>query len=276
MKTYPRLLSIAGSDCSGGAGIQADLKTASACGVYAMTAITAVVDENTVGVTGIHSIPVPMVLGQIRSCLDDIGADAIKIGMLDSPDLISAIADLLSSRYPTIPVVLDPVMVAQSGDPLVPPDAASALRALLVPHATVITPNLPEASVLLDRPIPTPADALSAARDLLTLGCPHALVKGGHFEDGATSDDILASAGDPPTVQTYPAPRIPTRNNHGTGCTLSSAIASHIALGHPVTEAVSLAKDYITGAIRAGSTYAIGRGHGPVHHFWRLWTAPLP
>ena len=273
MNTYPRLLSIAGSDCSGGAGIQADIKTASACGVYAMTAVTAVVDENTVGVTGIHSIPVPMVLGQIRSCLDDIGADAIKIGMLDSPDLIAAIADLLSTRYPGIPVVLDPVMVAQSGDPLVPPEAADALRTLLVPRATVITPNLPEAAVLLSRSIDTPEAAAAAARDLCTLGCRAALVKGGHFENGPDSDDILYDSA-ASLLRPYPAPRIPTRNNHGTGCTLSSAIASYIALGHPLPEAVALAKDYITAAIRAGAAYRIGCGHGPVHHFWRFWTAP--
>ena len=270
MNTYPRLLSIAGSDCSGGAGIQADIKTASACGVYAMTAVTAVVDENTVGVTGIHSIPVPMVLGQIRSCLDDIGADAVKIGMLDSPPLIAAIADLLSTRYPSIPVVLDPVMVAQSGAPLVPPEAADALRTLLVPRATLITPNLPEAAVLLSRPIDTPEAAADAARDLCALGCRAALVKGGHFENGPDSDDILYDSSTS-LLRPYPAPRIPTRNNHGTGCTLSSAIASHIALGHPLPEAVALAKDYITSAIRAGATYTIGHGHGPVHHFWRLW-----
>ena len=273
MNTYPRLLSIAGSDCSGGAGIQADIKTASACGVYAMTAITAVVDENTVGVTGIHSIPVPIVLGQIRSCLDDIGADAVKIGMLDSPDLISAIADLLTSRYPSIPVVLDPVMVAQSGDPLIPPEAADALRAHLIPHATVITPNLPEAAALLGRPIASPNDVPPAARDLCALGCRAAFVKGGHFEGGATSDDVLYDTASD-SLHSYPAPRIPTRNNPGTGCTLSSAIASHIALGHPLPEAIALAKDYITSAIRAGADYQIGRGHGPVHHFWRLWSSP--
>jgi len=273
MKTYPRVLSIAGSDCSGGAGIQADIKTISACGAYAMTAITAVVDENTVGVTAIHSIPLPMVIGQIRSCLDDIGADAVKIGMLDSPPLIRAIAELLAERYPAIPVVLDPVMVAQSGDPLVPPEAAAALRTVLVPRAALITPNLPEAAALLGRPVDSPEAAADAARSLAALGCRAALVKGGHFENGPDSDDVLYdSATD--TLRAYPAPRIPTRNNHGTGCTLSSAIAAHIALGHPVPEAVALAKDYITSAIRAGGDYRIGRGHGPVHHFWRFWTAP--
>jgi hydroxymethylpyrimidine/phosphomethylpyrimidine kinase len=271
-KTYPRVLSIAGSDCSGGAGIQADIKTVSACGAYAMSAVTAVVDENTVGVTGVWPVPPEFVCGQIRSCLEDIGADAIKIGMLGTPELVRAVAKQLAESAQGIPVVLDPVMVAQSGDRLVGDDAAMALRAELLPMAAVITPNLPEASVLLERPIRRAEDLREGAAELCRrFGCAAALVKGGHLEEGEDSDDLLYEAAGGGRWVAYPGERIPTRNNHGTGCTLSSAIAAHLALGHPLEEAVRRAKAYITGAIWAGAEYRVGKGHGPVHHFWQWY-----
>jgi hydroxymethylpyrimidine/phosphomethylpyrimidine kinase len=274
-RRYRRVLSIAGSDCSGGAGVQADIKTISACGCYAMSAITALVAENTVGVQAIHSAPVDFVLQEIRSCLDDIGADAIKIGMLDSPELIRGVAELLQARYPEIPVVLDPVMVAQSGDRLIPDDAAEALKTGLVSIACVITPNLPEAEVLLGRPIRTVAELEGAARELCErLGCRNALVKGGHLE-GAVSDDTLHLGAEGRCVA-FPTARIATKNNHGTGCTLSSAIASFLAKGLPVEDAVREAKHYITEAIRTGAAYEIGHGHGPVCHFWATWGAGRP
>lgn len=270
-KTYPRVLSIAGSDCSGGAGIQADIKTISACGAYAMTAVTAVVDENTVGVTGIWEVPPEFVCGEIRSCLDDIGADAIKIGMLGTPELVRAVARQLAESAAGVPIVLDPVMVAQSGDRLVGDEAAEALKGELLPLAAVITPNLPEASVLLGRPIRRAEDLAPAAEELCRrFGCAAALIKGGHLEEGEDSDDLLYEKSVGRCIP-FPAERIATRNNHGTGCTLSSAIAAHLALGHPLVDAVRRAKAYITEAIRSGAEYRIGNGHGPVHHFWNWW-----
>ena len=270
-KTYPRVLSIAGSDCSGGAGIQADIKSISACGAFAMSAVTAVVDENTVGVTGIWEVPPEFVCGQIRSCLEDIGADAIKIGMLGTPELVRAVARQLAESARGIPIVLDPVMVAQSGDRLVGDEAAAALRGELLPMARIITPNLPEASVLLDRPILRRADLREGAAELCRrFGCAAALVKGGHLAEGEDSDDLLYEsdgAGGGRWVE-FPGERIATRNNHGTGCTLSSAIAAHLALGYPLEEAVRRAKAYITEAIRSGAGYRVGKGHGPVDHFW--------
>lgn len=270
-KTYPRVLSIAGSDCSGGAGIQADIKAISACGAYAMSAVTAVVDENTVGVSGIWEVPPEFVCGQIRSCLEDIGADAIKIGMLGTPELVRAVARQLAESARGVPIVLDPVMVAQSGDRLVGDEAAAALRGELLPMARIITPNLPEASVLLERPICRRADLREGAAELCRrFGCAAALVKGGHLAEGEDSDDLLYEAdgaGGGRWVE-FPGERIATRNNHGTGCTLSSAIAAQLALGHPLEEAVRRAKAYITEAIRSGAGYRIGKGHGPVNHFW--------
>lgn len=269
-KTYPRVLSIAGSDCSGGAGIQADIKTISACGAFAMSAVTAVVDENTVGVTGIWAVPPEFVCGQIRSCLEDIGADAIKIGMLGTPELVQAVARQLRESAAGVPIVLDPVMVAQSGDRLVGDEAAEALKGELIPMAAVITPNLPEASVLLGRPIRRAADLREGAAELCRrFGCAAALVKGGHLEEGEDSDDLLYESADGGRWVEYPGERIATRNNHGTGCTLSSAIAAHLALGYPLEEAVRRAKAYITGAIRSGAGYKVGKGHGPVDHFWQ-------
>jgi hydroxymethylpyrimidine/phosphomethylpyrimidine kinase len=271
MKTYKRVLSIAGSDCSGGAGIDADLKTISACGGYAMAAVTALVAENTVGVQAIHEVPADFVRAQIASCLDDIGADAIKIGMLGSPGLIEAVAASLDEKARGIPVVLDPVMVAQSGDRLVDDASAAALEQLLLPRATIVTPNLPEAEALAGMRIrtsgelPRAADAIAAKAGSGTAF----LIKGGHLEDEPESDDFLR-LGNGETLR-LEGKRIATKNNHGTGCTLSSAIATFLAHGCGVADAVTKAKAYITEAIRAGAAYEIGHGHGPVHHFHAFW-----
>jgi len=268
LKTYRRVLTIAGSDSGGGAGIQADLKTIAANGCYGMSVITALTAQNTLGVTGIHAVPVAFVAAQIEAVLADIGADAIKIGMLFSPELIRTVADSLR-KFEVHAVVLDPVMVAQSGDKLLQDEAIEALKQHLIPLAHLITPNLPEASVLLGREIASAATIKQAAVDLAALGCANVLIKGGHLETG-DSDDCLYLGAEQRMV-TLPGERIATRNNHGTGCTLSSAIASFIARGETTENAVRLAKDYITGAIRAGAGYSIGHGHGPVHHFFRFF-----
>ena len=268
MKEYKRVLSIAGSDPSGGAGLQADLKTISALGCYAMTAVVAVVDENTVGVTGVHPIPEEFVAGQIRSCLDDIGADAVKIGMLHSAKLIRTVESVLR-QYDVRNIVLDPVMVATSGDPLLEADAVATLRDVLVPCARVITPNLPEAEILLGRKINGPADFGIAARELSQGGRTSVLLKAGHLTADVLTDVFYNAETD--EILELSSPRIATANTHGTGCTLSSAIASQLALGLELDDAIAAAKDYISQAIAAGAAYSIGHGHGPVHHFHRWW-----
>lgn len=267
-KNYHRVLTIAGSDSGGGAGIQADLKTFAANGCYGMSVITALTAQNTLGVTGIHAVPVDFVTAQMDAVLGDIGADAVKIGMLFSPQLIRAVAQGLV-RHQVRTIVLDPVMVAQSGDKLLQDEAIDALKSELVPLATLITPNLPEAEVLLGRDIATPEAAQNAARDLAALGPANILVKGGHLESG-DSDDCLY-LGDTGRMVRLHGERIATRNNHGTGCTLSSAIAAHLAKGEDMETAVRHAKAYISGAIRAGALYRLGQGHGPVHHFFRFF-----
>ena len=265
---HPCALTIAGSDSGGGAGIQADLKTFMMQGCYGLSVITALTAQNTLGVTGIHAVPVDFVAAQMDAVLGDIGADAVKIGMLFSPELIRAVAQGLI-RHGVKTVVLDPVMVAQSGDKLLQDEAIEALKSELIPLATLITPNLPEASVLLGRDIATQEAALKALAELAAMGCENVLVKGGHLESGDSDDSLYL--GPEHRVITLPGVRIPTRNNHGTGCTLSSAIASNLARGEDVETAVRHAKEYISGAIRAGAAYVIGRGHGPVHHFHRIF-----
>ena len=267
-KKYCRVLTIAGSDSGGGAGIQADLKTFSANGCYGMSVITALTAQNTVGVTGIHPVPVDFVRAQIEAVLSDIGADAVKIGMLFSPELIQCVADELD-RFQVKKIVLDPVMVATSGDKLLQDDAVQALKEHLIPLASIITPNLPEAGVLVGREITSPDGVAQAAAELTALGCPDILIKGGHFENG-DSDDLLYLGREKRKVF-LPAARIDTTNTHGTGCTLSSAIAANMAQGREVGEAVLRAKEYITGAIAAGADYELGKGHGPVHHFYRFF-----
>jgi hydroxymethylpyrimidine/phosphomethylpyrimidine kinase len=261
-------LTIAGSDSGGGAGIQADLKTIAANGCYGLTVITALTAQNTLGVTGIHAVPVDFVRAQMDAVLGDIGCDAVKIGMLFSPELIRTVADGLK-RHAVRRIVLDPVMVAQSGDKLLQDEAIAALKDYLIPLADIITPNLPEASVLVGREIGSPEVIGPAAVELADLGCRSVLIKGGHLEAEAC-DDCLYLAEEKRMI-ILPGSRIATRNNHGTGCTLSSAIASFIAGGEDVETAVRRAKDYITEAIRAGAAYTLGGGHGPVHHFHRFW-----
>ncbi len=268
MKTYRRALTIAGSDPSGGAGIQADLKTFSACGCYGMSAITAVVDENTVGVTGVHPIPVDFVSGQIKSVIDDIGADAVKIGMLHSSELILAVRDTLAG-YGISNIVLDPVMVATSGDPLLQEDAVATLKAELVPYARVITPNIPEAELLLGRRLESQDELPDAARELSQNRRVSVMLKAGHLHDEELVDIFYNAETD--EILRLSSLRLDTPNTHGTGCTLSSAFAAFLAHGQGLNEAARNAKDYITAAITAGSAYSIGHGHGPVHHFFRFW-----
>jgi hydroxymethylpyrimidine/phosphomethylpyrimidine kinase len=233
-----------------------------------MSVITALTAQNTVGVTGIHAVPVEFVAAQMEAVLSDIGADAVKIGMLFSPELIRTVAETLRT-YNVRTIILDPVMVAQSGDKLLQDEAIDALKKHLIPLADLITPNLPEASVLLGREIGTTGAIESAAVELAAMGCENVLIKGGHLESD-DSDDCLY-LGPEQRMVILPGERIATRNNHGTGCTLSSAIASFIARGETIENAVRHAKEYITGAIRAGAAYTIGHGHGPVHHFYRFF-----
>ncbi len=267
-KKYRRVLTVAGSDSGGGAGIQADLKTIAANGCYGLTVITALTAQNTLGVSGIQAVPVEFVRAQLDAVLTDIGCDAVKIGMLFSPELIRAVAEGLR-RYRLKMVVLDPVMVAQSGDKLLQDEAIDALKGHLIPLADIITPNLPEASVLLGREIRTPEEIEGAAVELAELGCRNVLIKGGHLEAGDCDDCLYLSAEKRMII--LPGRRIITGNNHGTGCTLSSAIASFLARGEGIEEAVRLAKDYISRALEAGAAYTLGGGHGPVHHFYRFW-----
>ncbi len=268
-KHYRRVLTIAGSDPSGGAGLQADLKTFSACGCYGASAVVAVVDENTLGVTGVHPIPLAFVVGQIRSVLDDIGTDAVKIGMLHSSELIRGVLETLKS-FPAIRnIVLDPVMVATSGDRLLLEEAIATLREELIPYARVITPNIPEAEILLGRAIREQGELPKAAHELADRYGVSVLLKAGHLNDNRLIDFFYnIETGEELRLCSQ---RLHTVNTHGTGCTLSSAVAAFLARGYELSEAVSLAKTYINKAIAAGAEYEIGRGHGPVHHFHAFW-----
>ncbi len=259
---YARVLTIAGSDSGGGAGIQADLKTFAALGCYGMSAITALTAQNTVGVQGIHAVPAEFLKAQIQSVVEDIGVDAVKIGMLHAPGIADVVAWAID-HYQLTNVVFDPVMVATSGDRLIANETVQVLVRELFPRVTVITPNLDEAALLLERPIPN-AEALdTAAHDLLQMGVKAVLLKGGHLA-GDEVVDVLLQAGTAP--QRLASPRIASHNVHGTGCTLSSAIAAHLALGHPLAEAVALARRFILGAIAEGAHVTIGHGHGPLNH----------
>ena len=268
-RQYRRALTIAGSDPSGGAGLQADLKKFSALGCYGTSVVVAVVDENTVGVTGVHPGPVEFVTGQIRSVLDDVGTDAIKIGMLHSSELIVAVRDTLA-RYDVRDIVLDPVMVATSGDPLLEADAVATLRDELIPHARVITPNIPEAELLLGHAVSAQNELPDAARELSALcGGVSVFLKAGHLSD-AELIDIFYNA-ETGRVTELKSRRLDTPNTHGTGCTLSSALAASLAKGMDLDSAARAAKEYIARAIEAGAAYSIGHGHGPVHHFHQWW-----
>ncbi len=259
---YARVLSIAGSDSGGGAGIQADLKTFSALGCYGMTAITAITAQNTQGVRAIHGIPPDMLRAQIDAVAEDIGVDAVKIGMLHDPEMVRVVVKAIA-RHQMLQVVLDPVMVATSGDRLMAAETVQVLVQELFPLVTVITPNLDEAALLLGRAIDG-ADALDdAASALLALGAPAVLLKGGHLPGDLVVDVLAMAGGGRLRLQ---SPRIATHNGHGTGCTLSAAMAAHLALGLPLPQAVEQARAYILGAIAAGANVHTGHGHGPLNH----------
>ena len=255
-----RVLTVAGSDSGGGAGIQADLKTMLAHGVHGMSVVVAVTAQNSLGVQGAWDLPVEAVLAQLDSVLSDIGVDAVKTGMLSSPELVAAVAARL--REVPAPVVVDPVGVSKHGDPLLRADAVEVLRSELLPLATVVTPNLPEVELLTGVRVGSERDLRRAADAVLALGPAWVLVKGGHLDGDAV--DLLTDG----TVEhTLRAPRLDNRHTHGTGCTLASAIASRLALGDDVPAAVAAAKQYVTGAIAAG--FGLGGGIGPVDHGWR-------
>jgi hydroxymethylpyrimidine/phosphomethylpyrimidine kinase len=265
-----RVLIIAGSDSGGGAGIQADIKAVTALRGFAMTAITALTAQNTLGVHGVMGVPIDFIRQQIAVVLDDLGADAIKTGMLHAVPVIEAVCDELATRARGIPLVADPVMVAKGGHPLLAPDAVETLKARLLPLATVITPNLPEAEVLTGRPIRTLADMHEAATALRALGVPAVLLKGGHLEGAILTDLLVTAAG----VEEFSTPRIDTRHTHGTGCTLGSAIAAGLAQGMSLRDSVIRARAYVLAAIAAAPGY--GAGHGPLDHGITFDPARLP
>ena len=260
-------VTIAGSDSGGGAGVQADLKTFSALGVYGASVITALTAQNTLGVTAIHDVPQDFVTAQIDAVFSDLAVNSVKIGMLARGGVIEAVAAGLD-RWRPANVVLDPVMVASSGDKLLAPDAIATLRRELLRRVRVVTPNLPEAAALLDTEVAASETEMQVqAERILALGAQAVLIKGGHGT-GAVSTDFLF---DGATVIRLAVPRIATRNTHGTGCTLSSAIAAGLAKGQNLADAVRDAQAYVTAAIAAADRLAIGKGHGPVHHFHALW-----
>jgi hydroxymethylpyrimidine/phosphomethylpyrimidine kinase len=262
----PRLLAIAGSDSGGGAGIQADLKTFAAHGAFGMSAVTAVTAQNTCRVTAVHEVPADVVAAQIDAVFDDIGVDAVKVGMLASAPLVEAVAGRLAAwraRGAAPPVVLDPVMVAKSGDALLREDAIEALAGRLLPLATLVTPNLPEAARLSRLPVGSEEERRQAARSLAGRGRA-VLLKGGHLP----GDEVVDLLFDGVAFHAFRGPRLATRSTHGTGCTLSSAIACRLARGEALEAAVAGAIDYLRGAIAAA--YPLGRGHGPVDHLYRL------
>ncbi len=265
---YARVLSIAGSDSGGGAGIQADLKTFAALGCYGMTAITALTAQNTLGVSGIHGVPPEFLKAQIQAVVEDIGVDAVKLGMLHAPEVVEVVAWAID-HYKLPNVVLDPVMVATSGDRLIAAETVQVLVRELFPRAVVVTPNLDEAALLIGHAIDG-VDALDdAASELLALGTSAVLLKGGHLPGEDVVDLLAQSNGDRLQLAST---RIVSRNLHGTGCTLSSAIASHLALGYDLAKAVERARNYVVAAMAAGADVKVGSGHGPLNHGF----APVP
>jgi hydroxymethylpyrimidine/phosphomethylpyrimidine kinase len=259
---YPRVLSIAGSDSGGGAGIQADLKTFAALGCFGMTAITALTAQNTLGVRSIHAVPLQVLADQIDAVVEDIGVDAVKIGMLHSADTVRTVAAALQ-RHGLGKVVLDPVMVATSGARLIDGEAIDVLVRELFPLAAVVTPNLDEAALLVGQPLRSEDDMHAAARQLIERGANAVLVKGGHLAGDTVSDLLLARGAQPLWMR---APRIASGNTHGTGCTLSSAIASRLALGADLVQAVEDARAFVRGALAAGADVRTGGGSGPLNH----------
>jgi hydroxymethylpyrimidine/phosphomethylpyrimidine kinase len=265
--TIPVALTIAGSDSSGGAGIQADLKSFAALGVYGASVITALTAQNTQGVSGVHAVPPDFVTAQIDAVFGDLDVKAVKIGMVAQPATIDAIAAGLE-RWSPKHVVLDPVMVATSGDRLLAAEAVAGLRTKLIPRAALITPNLPEAAALLDEPIATSEDAIAdQGQRLLAMGCQAVLIKGGHGQGAQSIDYLFGGNG----IVALAAPRIATQSTHGTGCSLSSAIAAGLAKGEDMETAVRHAKIWISVAIAAADRLKVGHGHGPIHHFHRFY-----
>ena len=262
---YNRVLTIAGSDSGGGAGIQADIKAISALGCFATSAITAVTVQNTLGVEAVHPIPLDILRGQIEAVLSDIGTDAVKIGMLHSSEVVEVVADVLQ-KYNIRNVVLDPVMVSTSGHRLIEESAIDTLRRVLIPQARVITPNIPEAEILAGVKITANDHLAEVARQLSQGGTVSVLLKAGHLTEDRLVDIFYNAEQD--TITELPSARVYTPNTHGTGCTLSSALAALLAKGYELTDAARGAKEYINQAIVSGARYEIGGGHGPVDHFW--------
>ncbi|RWX03832.1 bifunctional hydroxymethylpyrimidine kinase/phosphomethylpyrimidine kinase [Flavobacterium cerinum] len=261
---YPTVLTIAGTDPTGGAGIQADLKTFSALGCYGMSVITALVAQNTCGVRAIHSVPPDFVQVQLQAVLDDILPDAIKIGMIHSLELVSVIAEVLK-QYPQIPVVFDPVMIATSGDRLIEEKTIEGIITQLFPLATLITPNMDEASLLAGISVKSVEDMKVAAEIIMEMGVNALLLKGGHLESERLTSLLIGKQG---LIKTLHSDRIETKNMHGSGCTLSSAIAAYLAQSYTLVEAVSKAQDYVHGAIYNAADVVIGKGNGPLNHFY--------
>ena len=257
-------LTIAGSDSSAGAGIQADLKTFAAHGVYGTSVITAVTAQNTLGVAMAHALPADLVTAQLKAVMSDIGAHAAKTGMLANAAIVKAVAAAIDDLEIPL-VVVDPVMVAKSGDRLLDDEALAAIRTELLPRAFVVTPNVPEAAALSGRPIHGEEDRRDAARRILALGPQVVIIKGGHFP----SEDIVDLLYDGHRFTEFRAERVEGRNTHGTGCTFAAALAAHLATGRPLDDAIPLAQEYVAGAIRGAP--GVGKGHGPLGHFWSLY-----
>lgn len=263
-RKVPVAMTIAGSDSGGGAGVQADLKTFSALGVYGASTLTAITAQNTVAVTAVHEIPIEIIAAQIEAVVTDIGVDAVKTGMLSSPAIVQVVAREVQ-RHGVANLVVDPVMVAKSGDALLREEAVDSVRTQLLPLAALVTPNLPEAETLTGMTISSEQDVKEAAARILGMGARAVVIKGGHREGPAS--DLFYDGND---FAEFTSERIDTVNTHGTGCTFASAAAAGLAQGMTVLDAVAQAKRYVTEAIR--NSYPLGRGHGPVHHFYEFWT----
>ena len=266
VRNVPSVLTIAGSDSGGGAGIQADLKTFAAMGVYGTSALTAITAQNTMAVTAVHEIPVEIISAQIEAVISDIGVDAVKTGMLSSSAIITCVVDSLTAMSILDRLVVDPVMVAKSGDSLLQEEAVQTLREKLLPLAAVVTPNIPEAETLTGMTIVSDADVHEAARAIVAMGARSVVVKGGHREGAAT--DLYFNG---TSFREFTAPRFDTANTHGTGCTFASAVAAGLAKGLDTEEAIGRAKEFVTEAIR--NSFPIGQGHGPLSHFYKFWAS---